>query len=284
MRFERELRADLLDGHVHGTQLTEQPADAGAPWPRRPPAGASPAIAVVTAELVTGEPDELAGRGAARGTLLLRAPSVYRAQGDTWLLAEVLRREPAVAGGRVLDVCAGSGALAVAAARLGAAEVTATDVSRRAVASSWLNARARGLSVRVRRGDLFEPVEGERFDVIVANPPYVPARAACPPLGGAARAWDAGVDGRAVIDRLCREAPPHLAPGGILLIVFSALCGTELTVQRLRSAGLDVCIVARRTEPFGRVMNGRVSLLEARELITPGQRHEELVVVRAQAA
>ncbi|HUQ64464.1 MAG TPA: HemK2/MTQ2 family protein methyltransferase [Acidimicrobiales bacterium] len=215
---------------------------------------------------------------------LLRAPSVYRAQNDTWLLADALEREPAVVGGRVLEVCAGSGALAVAAARLGADSVTAGDISRRAVASSWLNARMRGLPVRVRRGDLFGPVKGELFDVILANPPYVPAAERCVPLGGAARSWDAGVDGRAVLERLCREAPAHLAPGGVLLMVFSALCGVELTVRRLEEAGLAVSVVARRTEPFGPVMNARIGLLEAQGLIAPGQRHEELVVLRGQAA
>lgn len=216
--------------------------------------------------------------------LLVRAPTVYPAQGDTWLLREALEREPAVAGGRVLDVCAGSGALAVAAARLGAVEVTAGDISWRAVASSWLNARMRGLPVRVRRGDLLGSVAGERFDVIVANPPYVPATEPSLPQGGAARCWDAGLDGRSVLDRLCREAPPHLAPGGALLIVFSALCGVDLTVRLLEDVGLEASVVARRWVPFGPVMTARVELLEAKGLIEPGQRQEELVVVRGQAA
>lgn len=216
--------------------------------------------------------------------LLLRAPAVYSAQGDTWLLTDALEREPAVAGGRVLDVCAGSGALAIAAARLGAVEVTASDISRRAVASCWLNARLRGLPVRVRRGDLLATVDGERFDVIVANPPYVPSADAVPPRGGAARCWDAGLDGRAVLDRLCREAPPHLAPGGALLFVFSALCGVTRTLTLLDDAGLTASVVARQWVPFGPLMTARTALLEARGLIERGQQHEELVVVRGQAA
>lgn len=225
-----------------------------------------------------------AGQGAEKQALLLRTPAVYRAQGDTWLLTEALAREPALVGGRVLDVCAGSGALAVAAARLGADEVVAGDISWRAVASSWLNSRIRGLRVRVLRGDLFGPVDGERFDVILANPPYVPAAHPLVPRRGAARSWDAGVDGRAVLDRLCREGPSHLSPGGVMLMVFSALCGVELTLAQLEQAGLSAAIVARQPEPFGPVMKRRIALLEARGLIAPGQRHEELVVVRAQAA
>ena len=212
--------------------------------------------------------------------LLFRAPSVYPAQGDTWLLRDALEAEVRP-GMRVLELCCGSGALAVVAAGRGA-DVTAVDVSRRAVLSTWLNARARGLRVRVRRGDLAAPVRGERFDVILANPPYVPSPVPWLPSRGPARGWDAGLDGRAVLDRLCREAPPLLAPGGALLIVHSAVCGEAGTVRRLEAAGLEAAVVARRLEPFGPVMSSRIELLEDRGLIAAGDRHEELVVVRAQ--
>lgn len=212
--------------------------------------------------------------------LLFRAPSVYPAQSDTWLLRDALRAEAVGPGTRVLELCCGSGALAVAAAGRGA-DVTAVDISRRAVVSTWLNIRARGLRARVRRGDLVAPVRGEQFDVVVANPPYVPSLAARPPRRGRARGWDAGLDGRAVLDRLCREAPLLLAPGGVLLVVFSAVCGVDETVRRLDGAGLKAAVVARQVEPFGPVMSARVELLEDRELIAFGQRHEELVVVRA---
>jgi len=215
--------------------------------------------------------------------LLLRAPAVYPPQGDTWLLAEALRAEAVGDGTRVLDLCAGSGALAVAAGRHGATDLTAVDISWRAVVSSWVNTRVRGVPARVLRGDLLAPVAGERFDLILANPPYVPAADDRLPTGGAARCWDAGVDGRAVLDRICVEAPPLLAPGGVLLLVFSALCGPEKTVDQLGRAGLDASVVARRVEPFGPVMSSRAAMLEARGLIAPGQRYEELVVVRAQA-
>ncbi len=58
--------------------------------------------------------------------LVLRPPGVYPPQHDTWLLAEVLRRDRAATGRRVLDLCTGTGALAVVAARAGAASITAT--------------------------------------------------------------------------------------------------------------------------------------------------------------
>src|SRR5206468_3932 len=93
--------------------------------------------------------------------LLLRAPTVYRAQGDTWLLTDALAAENIRPSTRVLDVCSGSGALAVGAARLGAADITAVDISRRAVVSTWLNTRCRRLPVRILRGDLLGPVAGQ---------------------------------------------------------------------------------------------------------------------------
>jgi len=208
---------------------------------------------------------------------------VYRPQSDTWFLADAFRGETLTAETRVLDLCTGSGALAVAAARHGVGRVTAVDISRRAVMSTWLNTRCRGLGVRVLQGDLLEPVAGETFDIILSNPPYVPAADDRLPTGGAARCWDAGTDGRAVLDRICVEAPAHLAPGGVLLLVFSSLCGEDLTVGQLQAAGLDAEVVGRCVEPFGPVMTARAQLLEERGLVAPGQRYEELVVVRAQS-
>lgn len=215
--------------------------------------------------------------------LLFRAPAVYPPQGDTWLLADALRAETITGDMRVLDLCAGSGALAVAAARHGAVDLTAVDISRRAVLSTWVNTRIRGLRVRVLRGDLLVPVRGERFDVILANPPYVAAADDLLPTGGPARCWDAGTDGRAVLDRICADAPAMLTPGGVLLLVFSALCGVDTTLGQLSDAGLDASVVSSSIEPFGPVMTARAGLLEARGVIAPGQRHEELVVVRGRA-
>ncbi|MFG2004618.1 HemK2/MTQ2 family protein methyltransferase [Spirillospora sp. NPDC048911] len=213
--------------------------------------------------------------------LLLRPPGVYRPQGDTDLLSETLRRTPVPAGARVLDIGTGTGAVSVAAARHGDCRVTAVDVSLRAVLAARLNTMIRGLPVRVRRGDLFAPVRGQLFDVILANPPYVPGHVALPSLHSRARAWNAGLDGRHVLDRICAQAPEHLAPGGTLLMVHSALSGIEQTLDMLRAAGLTAEVAAGGMEPFGPVMRARAHVLERRGLIRPGQRYEELVVVRA---
>ncbi|WP_420711759.1 methyltransferase [Streptomyces sp. NRRL B-24720] len=109
-------------------------------------------------------------------------------------------------------------------ARLGA-QVPAVDISRRAMISARLNASLAGLMVSVRRGDLFSAVPERRFDVLVSNPPYVPAPDPNLPRWGARRAWDAGCDGRGLLDRICDSPPGALRSGGLLLLVHSELNG-----------------------------------------------------------
>jgi release factor glutamine methyltransferase len=213
---------------------------------------------------------------------LCRPPGVYRPQEDTWLMAEALAGAGLPRGGRVLDVCTGTGALAVAAGVAGAGDVTAVDLCRRALAATWVNARLRGLPVRVRRGDFGDLVGDGEFDVVIANPPYVPGADA--PARGPARAWEAGPGGRAVLDRLCAVMPLLLAANGTGLIVHSALCDPDVTLRQLRGGGLKASVVARRTIPFGPVMRERAGWLGRRGLIRDGQDREELVVVRADAA
>lgn len=207
-------------------------------------------------------------------------PGVFQPRSDTWLLAEMLREQTLPPRASVLDLCTGSGALAVCAALRGARDVTAVDVSRRAVWTARLNARRNGVSVRALRGDLFEPVAGRRFDAIVSNPPYVPAWTDELPSRGARRAWDAGADGRALLDRVCARAPEHLRPGGFLLLVQSSVCDAERTLSQLREGGLDAEVVARRRGPLGPLLTARVAALEERGLLAPGRREEDVVVIR----
>jgi len=115
--------------------------------------------------------------------LVLRPPGVYRPQHDTWLLAEVLRRDREATGRRVLDLCTGTGALAVVAARAGAASITVVDVNRCALAAAWVNVALRGRRVSAHHGDLVDPVSNQRFDLVVSNPPYVPAGTSTYPPG-----------------------------------------------------------------------------------------------------
>ncbi|MBA3524763.1 MAG: methyltransferase [Geodermatophilaceae bacterium] len=216
--------------------------------------------------------------------MLLSPPGVYRAEGDTQLLIGVMREGGHALDRDVLDIGTGSGALAVAAARSGAATVTAVDLSRRSAAAAWVNSRLNGAAVRVHRGDLFAPVLGRRFGLVVSNPPYVPAETDALPRHRKARCWDAGCDGRAVVDRICAEVGEVLAPDGTLLLVHSGLCDTPATLAALRSAGLTPEVLARSAVPFGPVMRARAGMLLRRGLIGAGQVLEELVVVGARHA
>jgi release factor glutamine methyltransferase len=210
---------------------------------------------------------------------LVVPPGVFRPISDTWLLAEALERERLPAGARVLDLCSGSGAIAVHAARLGLA-ATAVDVSRRSVLTIRLNAALNGVRVRALRGDLLDAVAGERFDAIVSNPPYVPAPTDALPARGLARAWDAGRDGRVLLERICADAREHLRPGGRLLVVHSSLLGADATLARLGEAGLAADVAARETGPLGPLMRGRRPLLEAAGMLAPGADHEDILVFR----
>ncbi|MFB7934211.1 HemK2/MTQ2 family protein methyltransferase [Streptomyces sp. NPDC056039] len=211
----------------------------------------------------------------------LAPPGVYAPQEDTELLAGALSDEPLPPGAEVLDVGTGTGALALEAARRGL-RVTAVDVSRSAVWAARLNARLAGLPLRIRHGNLFDPVRGETFDLILANPPYVPAPRGDRTPRGAARAWDAGGDGRLVVDRICREMPALLRPGGVLLLVQSALSDPDLTVGRLRGSGLKAAVTRRHRIAFGPVLRGRERWLRGRGLLSAAENEEELVVVRAE--
>ena len=124
------------------------------------------------------------------------------------------------------------------------------------------------------------------FDVVVSNPPYVPT----PPDGnteairlgaGPSWAWNAGPDGRMVLDPLCEAAPKLLCDGGTLLLVHSALAGVQKSLDSLKWAGMDAKVVASKWIPFGPVMTARANWLESVGLIPRGRWEEELIVIRA---
>ncbi len=197
------------------------------------------------------------------------------------MLAHQLRQERLGRGARVLDLCTGSGILAIVAAQSGAEQVTAVDISRRAIIAARLNARLNGARLRVVRGDLFGAVPGEQFDVIVSNPPYLVSADTRLPRRGAQRAWDAGPSGRAFLDRICRDAHHHLTAGGVLLLVHSSLCSEQETTDALAGLGYEVRIAMRHRGPLGRRMRARVAMLRRRGLLGDAA-VEEIIVVRAQ--
>ncbi|MFE5677046.1 HemK2/MTQ2 family protein methyltransferase [Streptomyces erythrochromogenes] len=208
-------------------------------------------------------------------------PGVYRPQADTGLLARALAHEGIGPGTDVMDIGTGSGALALLAASRGA-RVTAVDVSRRAVAAARLNGTRLGLPLRVLHGDFTAVGRGRRFDIVLANPPYVPSPRARLPGRGPGRAWEGGEAGREVIDRICARAAALLRPGGVLLMVHSALCGSRTTVDHLRRTGLSAEITMRAVVPWGPVLRSRRAWLEEQGLVGVGEEREGLVIVRAE--
>ncbi|MEU7632866.1 HemK2/MTQ2 family protein methyltransferase [Nocardia sp. NPDC049220] len=226
------------------------------------------------------QPVEFANWGTHAYVRLVRAPVVYPPQADTRLLAQAMTDARIPCGGRVLDVCTGTGVLAIHASRAGAGTVTAVDISRRAVLSARFNCGIREIDVELVHGHFATVLGDRRFDVVLANPPYVPSPADTTSRG-AARAWDAGPEGRSALDQLSGLLPLLLDHRGVALIVHSVMCGPDRTLAQLRDGGLKAAIVARRLIPFGPVMRQRAAWLISSGLIAPNQQREELVVIRA---
>jgi len=226
--------------------------------------------------------DEAGGFGAA---LSLNPVEVADARAERplhwWILSDLddqLRRGPARAdhvmgvGGatrsliaqasprdarRCLDLGTGCGIVAMHLALRG--RVIAADISERALTLARANARLNGVEQRIefRRGDLFAPVAGERFDLILSNPPFVitPRDAQAPVY----EYRDGGMTGDALAERVVREAPGLLAEGGELLCLAnweSPWGGNGLERIRAWIAGaaaagpLDAWVIERdRVEP-----------------------------------
>lgn len=126
-------------------------------------------------------------------------------------LAQLTMREPV---GRALDLGTGCGVQALHLAGH-AEEVVATDVNTRALWMTRLNAALNGAEVDVREGSFFEPVAGERFDLIATNPPFVIS----PATGERLVYRDSGLPGDRVVEHIVRIGPDHLTDGGWLQVL-----------------------------------------------------------------
>jgi release factor glutamine methyltransferase len=173
------------------------------------------------------------------------------------------------AGPTIVELCTGSGAVAVAlATELPTARILATDVSWRALRVARANAEQHGVAGRIRflRGNLCRAIDGqlpeESVDLVVANPPYIPTGelvTLMPEVQWEPRlALDGGADGLRVAREIIESAPPWIRPGGFLLLEIgaeqagaiqgfvAATVGWEPARVRCDLAGRPRVVVARR--------------------------------------
>jgi len=126
---------------------------------------------------------------------------------------------------RILDLCTGSGCLALALAKeFSKSEVIGADVSGKALEYARRNARINNIqNVTFLNGNLYEPVKGRKFDIIVSNPPYIRRKDICtlqPEIKGwePLEALDGGEDGLLFYREILSRAPEYLVPGGSLIM------------------------------------------------------------------
>lgn len=168
-------------------------------------------------------------------------------------------------GERVLEIGGGLGLAAVLAAKDGA-RVTATDVLPEAVEVMRANAALNGVVVDARLGDCYEPVGGERFDLVCTNPPQMPTPPGRVRRDAAAAADNGGADGWELLDRVIAGAPRHLHPGGRLIFTIFDFLGPKAALAKVEAAGLAATIVARETQSFPRIGYERLDHIRAHDL------------------
>jgi len=212
----------------HGLGL---PSDAGTDFSRRPVsrAAARRILALFERRIRSRKPAAYLTRDAWLGDFRFYVDervAVPRSHIATLLRAKLApwisdRRAP----GAILDLCTGSGCLAILLAQcFHGARIDAADVSARALAVARINVRRYRLARRVRlvKSDVFSALRGKRYDLIVSNPPYV-RTSAMRRLPREYRheprlALAGGRDGLDVVRRILREAAAHLRPRGLLVV------------------------------------------------------------------
>jgi release factor glutamine methyltransferase len=184
------------------------------------------------------------------GVPILVTPSVFNPSVPRTgaLLAAQLDARVVGADADVLDMGTGSGVCAVFAARY-ARRVVAVDINPAAVRCAGINARLNHAEnrIEVRHGDLFAPVSGERFDLILFNPPFLQGT----PRDDRDRAWRS----TDVPERFAAGLPAHLKPGGSALVVLSTFGGAQSFLEEFHRRGLVISVLTER-----RFVNERLAI------------------------
>ncbi len=174
------------------------------------------------------------------GIPLVVLPDVFNPKllrSGQFLVSALRRADLLPSGSRVLDLGSGSGACGIAAARRGC-QVVAVDINPSAIRCTRMNALLNDVQIEVRHGDLFAPVEGERFDVVLFNPPYY--RGA--PRSQLDHAWRS-LD---VPERFAAELSSHLTTAGSALVVLSSDGDPASFLLNLGRESLSYTVVAER--------------------------------------
>jgi len=238
------LTAEVLLAHVLGATRVQLYIDLDRPLSKKELAECRALIE----RRVAGEPTQyLTGTREFYGRPFAVDPRVLIPRPETELLVDkVLGAIPKETPCRMLDLCTGSGCIAVTvAAERPKTSVVATEVSKGACEVARANAAALKVADRVQvlEGDLFGPLEpGSLFDVAVSNPPYVPS-GEIPGLSAEVRrepmlALDGGGDGLEVTRKLAAQAAQWLRPGALFALEIHEARGAEV-VRLLESAGFD---------------------------------------------
>ncbi|WP_406535542.1 HemK2/MTQ2 family protein methyltransferase [Methanobrevibacter sp.] len=167
--------------------------------------------------------------------------NVYIPAEDSYLLADNLQIKK---GQSVLEIGTGSGIVAMYASRL-TDNITVTDINFDACELARKNFEANSIeNIEILFGNLFEPVENRKFDVILFNTPYLPTEDGEVLEDTINYAFDGGLNGRKVIDLFLNEVGNHLNDGGIVQMIQSSLSGNEETLEKLDNLGFIAEIAA----------------------------------------
>jgi release factor glutamine methyltransferase len=176
------------------------------------------------------------------GIPLVVLPEVFNPKllrSGEFLVQQVRRHDLVLPPSRVLDLGCGSGVCGLAAALAGC-EVVASDINPAAVRCTQINALLNQVEARiqVRQGDLFDPVVGERFDVVLFNPPYHRGK----PRDQLDYAWRSPD----ISERFAPQLAPHLSPTGRAVLVLSSDGERDAFLAALQRANFAINRVAER--------------------------------------
>ena len=173
----------------------------------------------------------------------LPAIATLRPSEYTAALVHALRAEPSrVCGARVLEIGCGSGVILAVLGGLGAVSLCGVDIEEDAIPAGQSLLSELGHDAEIHHGDMWQPVAGRRFDLVVANLPHFPMDHF--ELFGRLSTWSSGgIDGRELLDPFLEGLPDHFTANGRALITHNAFVDVERSRELLRRHGLAMHIV-----------------------------------------